>query len=74
MQIIQSRPSSATMRQAALDDSLNQIIGGLGQMDQQSKTKRAEALALNSQAHQLREQGYDVTPEMIAQKYLPMTP
>lgn len=66
MQILQAQPSGATTRQAALNDSMQMIIGGLGQMDQQAKTKRAEALALNEYTQKLRQDGYDVTPEMVA--------
>jgi hypothetical protein len=71
MQIIQSKPSSATLRQAALDDALGQIIGGMGAMDQQAKTKRAEALALQDQTRKLREAGYDVTEEQVAKSIQP---
>jgi hypothetical protein len=67
MQVLNSRPSTATLRQAALDDAIGQFMGGFSQMDQQAKTKRAEALAMNEQAMKMRETGYDVTPEMIAQ-------
>lgn len=67
MQIIQAGPSSRTLRQNALNDSLEQVVSGFGQMDHQAKTKRAEALALNDQTMKLREAGYDVTPEMIKQ-------
>jgi hypothetical protein len=71
MQIIQSKPSSATLRQAALDDALGQIIGGMGAMDQQAKTKRAEALALQDQTRKLREAGYDVTEDQVAKSIQP---
>jgi hypothetical protein len=67
MQVLQAQPNARTLRQNALDDSLNQIVGGLSQMDQQAKTKRQEALAINNQVAQMREAGYDVTPDMIKQ-------
>lgn len=58
---------TATARQRALSGSMNMIMSGLQNMEQQNKTKRMEALALNDQAKKLRDQGYDVTPEMIAE-------
>lgn len=45
---------------------MNQMMNGLQMMDQQSKTKRQEALQLQSLANDYRQQGYDVTPDMLA--------
>lgn len=71
MQIIQSGPSRATLRQAALQDSMNQIIGGLGKLDDQKRTERQEALQLSKMTNDLRQQGYNVTEEDVKKNLEP---
>lgn len=52
-----------TMRQAALGN----IMGGIQGLDQQAKTKRAQALEDEKTALEYRKAGYEVTPEMVSQ-------
>jgi hypothetical protein len=71
MQIIQAGPSRQTLRQAALNDSMNQIMGGLQQMDHQAQTKRQEALQIQSMTNDLRKQGYEVNQDQVAAHLAP---
>ena len=54
---------SQTARQAALNTAVN----GFSQLNQEAKTKRAQALQDQQAALEYRKAGYDVSPEMIAQ-------
>lgn len=65
MQIIQAR---TTQRQNALADALSEGLKSYTEAsDQRALTKRQEALADQQTAFQLRQAGYDVTPEMVTQ-------
>lgn len=67
MQILQSGPSQATLRQQAMDQGMGNILDGFKNYSQEQKTKRQEALQLQEMANQYRQQGYDVTPDMVKQ-------
>lgn len=73
VQIIQSGPSQATLRQQALDQATQNILGGIGayqaQQKQEQQTQRQQALQALDTAIQLRGQGYDVNPEQVQQLY-----
>lgn len=71
VQIIQSGPTAATIRQAALDDAIKTAIGGFAQMEQnklqKEATTRQRALQNLQIVADLRGQGFDVSPEQIDQ-------
>lgn len=68
--IQQSGPSAATMRQMALDNALRNVVGGIQGLSEQSKAEKAQTerqKALNfDKTIQLRQMGYDVTPEDVS--------
>lgn len=71
VQIIQSGPSTATLRQQALDQSLQGAIQGFGNYQKQEAdkalTQRQQALQVQDMTIKLKGAGYDVTPEQVAQ-------
>ena len=75
VQIIKSGPSTVTMRQQALDQAFGNIAEGIGKYQQQeqanAQTMRQQALQAQDTAFKLREAGYDVTPEQVAQSQAP---
>jgi hypothetical protein len=71
MQIIQAGPSKQTLRQAALDDALKGMIGGFEDYNKQQATKRQEALQLAKMTKELRDEGYDVTEDMVKKSIEP---
>lgn len=77
VQVIQSGPSAATLRQQALDEALSGAIQGYQKIEenklkqaqiakQDALTKRQQALQDAQLAVNLRDKGYDVTPEQVA--------
>lgn len=54
-------------RQTARQAALGQFVGAIDTHNKNAQTKRQEALAMQDRALKLREMGYDVTPEMVAQ-------
>lgn len=71
MQIIQAGPSSQTLRQKALQDSFDQVLGGIKALDAEKRTKRQEALQLQKRTEELRSQGYDVNEDMVKKSLEP---
>ena len=75
VQIIQSGPSRETLRQQALSDAINNIVGGIGayqkQEDAASATKRQQALQELDLQTKLTSAGYDVSRDQIAQALAP---
>jgi hypothetical protein len=75
VQIIQSGPSAATLRQQALDNSINNIVGGLSNYQKQeaeaAKTLRQQALQEMQLTNDLKKEGYDVTSDQVAQSLKP---
>lgn len=67
VQIVQAQPSRSTLRQQALMEGIQTAIGGMQALQQQGQTQRQQALQEQKMAADLREQGYDVSPEMVAQ-------
>ena len=71
VQIIQSGPSAATLRQQALDNSFKTIVGGLSDYKTQeaeaSKTLRQQALQEMQLTQGLKKEGYDVTSDQVSQ-------
>lgn len=75
VQIIQSGPSQATLRQQALDQALGNIIGGLGAYQKQEEgaaaTKRQQALQELQLQADLAGKGYDVSREQVGKALTP---
>lgn len=75
VQIIQSGPSSVTLRQRALDEALGTITSGISnyqnQEDKKAQNLRQKALQDFEMANDLRKQGYDVTEEQVSQAFAP---
>lgn len=71
MLVLKDGPSSATLRQAAMDDAMGNVFAGLQGMEKQKQTKRAEALALQDHTRKLREAGYDVNEQMVTDSLAP---
>lgn len=77
VQILQPLPSTRTLRQQAFDESMGQIgqgIAGFAQAQDQ-RTQREQALQgdILKTTAALRESGYDVTPDQVAEQMKPKT-
>lgn len=75
VQIIQSGPSQATLRQQAMDQAMENIVSGLGAYQKQegdkAQTKRQQALDEIQMQAKLADAGYDVTRGQLAQALSP---
>ena len=71
VQIIQSGPTAATLRQQALNQAFGNIASGLSayqkQEEQDAKTQRQQALQEMQLTQDLRKQGYDVSQDQVSQ-------
>lgn len=73
MQVIQAGPTKQTLRQQAFDNGLNMAIQGFTKYSDDAaknqETIRQQALKTAELTHELKKEGYDVSPEQVAQHF-----